>query len=230
MGFSRYTARRLGNAFSNVYIEGAEDARDHLADAPHLILANHSTWWDALVALWVSERVLGIDAYALMNAENLAKYPFFSRVGAFGVDIRDPKDGARGIFHAVRLLDRPGRAVWVFPQGEERSPFEPLVLVAGAAQIARLAKRTRLLPVTLRYVMGPTDKPDLYIAMGPSVAPAESVKDGIAQQTSLLEAGLARIDHVLATRDLGRFIPVIARRPESPWGAWLLARIFPLEG
>ena len=70
--------------------------REAAADAPVLIIANHSSWWDSLLALWLSESELpGSQAYGMMDASNLKRFRFFRWIGCFGVDLSSRRDGAR---------------------------------------------------------------------------------------------------------------------------------------
>lgn len=229
--FAGHARGRLERTFGRVFVSGLDGAKRALAEGPVLVVANHSTWWDALVALVVSTLWLEADAYALMDAKNLRRVPFFARVGAFGVDLDDPADGARSLRHSVKLLDRPGRLVWVFPEGRERSPYAPLEgLAPGAAQIARLAKRARVVPIGLRYVFAEAEAPDLYVVIGePRDAPRDA-EQGVRDQTAAIAAELARADAAIAARDASGFTAVIARR-ESALGRLaerLLAALLPL--
>ncbi|HTN83908.1 MAG TPA: lysophospholipid acyltransferase family protein [Sorangium sp.] len=169
--FAAHARSRIHGAFGAVLARGVEAARALSAEAPLLLVANHSSWWDPLVVLHVSQHLLGADGYAMMNADNLRRLPFFALVGAFGVDLDLPSDGTAAIRYAARLLDRPGRAVWIFAQGQERPSDErPLGFRAGAAQIARVARRARVLPVALRYEFAGEERPRLYLAIGEPVA------------------------------------------------------------
>lgn len=228
--FSRVARGRIEAEFGRVLVAGLETARRDVAEGPIVGVLNHSTWWDALVVLWMSRQLLGIDGYALMDAKNLRRLPFFTRVGAFGVDLEDPRDGARSIRYAVRLLEGPGRAVWVFPEGRERSPFEPLELQPGAAQMARVAKKAKVLPVGLRYVFGEREKPDLYVAFGEAEVAPRDAQEGVRAQTRALEAQLARIHRAVASRDVSGFTAVHAHEPSrvGMLAERLLARLFPL--
>ncbi|WP_437968505.1 lysophospholipid acyltransferase family protein [Sorangium sp. So ce260] len=168
--FAAHARSRIHGTFGAVLARGVEAARALSAEAPLLLVANHSSWWDPLVILHASEHLLGADAYAMMDAENLRRLPFFALVGAFGVDLDLPSDGTAAIRYAARLLDRPGRAVWIFAQGRERPSDErPLGFRAGAAQIARVARRARVLPVALRYEFAGEERPRLYLSIGDPV-------------------------------------------------------------
>ena len=195
--FARHARTRIQRTFGRVLVAGLEETRAVVARAPTILVANHSAWWDALVALYACQLLLTCDGYAMMDAANLRRLPFFRRVGAFGVDLDDPADGARSIRHAARLLDRAGRALWIFPEGRERSPFGALALRPGAAQIARVARRAVVVPVGLRYVFGAAEQPDLWLSFGASLAAERDVTRGVAFQQLGIERELARIDGCL---------------------------------
>jgi 1-acyl-sn-glycerol-3-phosphate acyltransferase len=231
--FARHARSRIRRTFGRVLVSGLAEARLAAGQHPLLLVANHTTWWDALVALYVSELLLRCDGYAMMDAANLRRVPFFRRVGAFGVDMNQPADGARAIRHAARLLSTKGRAVWIFPEGRERSPFAALDLRPGAAQIARVAKRAVVLPVGLRYVFGAAEGPDMWIAIGPALTAERDVARGVDAQRQGIEGELARIDRALADpKDLmilDEFEEVMRKR-SSIFGRFaerLLARMLP---
>lgn len=228
--FARHARARIQRTFGRVLVAGLDQARAVTAGSPVLAVANHTTWWDALVALYSSELLLGCDGYAMMDAANLRRVPFFRRVGAFGVDLDDPADGARAIRHAARLLDRGGRALWIFPEGQERSPFARLSLRPGAAQIARVAKGVVVVPVGLRYVFGASEQPDLWIAIGKPLVAERDVSKSVVLQQEGIERELARIHTALeGPAEPLEFLTVYTRTPRltGQLAERLLARLLP---
>lgn len=195
--FVRDAARRLERSFEGVYVRGAAAARATVAAHPVVCVANHVSWWDALVALVVTERVLGADGYALMDADNLVKLPFFAMVGAIGLERTSAMDGARAMRHAASLLDRPRRLVWVFPQGRERAAaLRPLGFEGGAASIAMLVPAARVIAVALRYEPSATPLPRLFIDIGAAM-PADldddrALSDPSAKKVNKKGRGVAR--------------------------------------
>ncbi len=74
-----------------------------------LYIGNHNSWWDALVPLLINERVLRQRARALMDVEQLQKYPFFRRLGVFSIDRQHPRKALESMEYAAELLNSTGR-------------------------------------------------------------------------------------------------------------------------
>jgi hypothetical protein len=196
--FSGHARDRVRATFGATLVHGLERTRALCAEAPVLLVANHTAWWDPLVALHVAQHLLGVDGYAMMDAKNLRRLPFFGFVGAFGVDLERPADGAAAIKYTARLLDRPGRAVWIFPQGRERPITErPLGFRPGSAEIARVARTARAVPVGLRYEFGAEERPTLYVSLGAALPRERDVTVARGAHELAVEAELARIERAV---------------------------------
>jgi 1-acyl-sn-glycerol-3-phosphate acyltransferase len=216
--FARHAADRLRRTFHDVRVRGLASLRDELGRAPVLVVSNHTAWWDPLVSLVICERLLGADAYALMDAKSLRALPFFGRVGAFGVDLDDPGDGARAIRYAAKRLEGPGSLVWIFPQGQEFAvTARPLVFRPGSAEIARIAKRAVVVPVALRYEHGRAPEPSVWVSIGGPLEPVAGVPSGIDArrdaQARAVTAELDRIDRALVGGADEGFEPVLRKTP-----------------
>jgi len=198
--------RRIRRTFGRVYVQGLEVLARELSRRPVLVVSNHTSWWDPLVVLMLTARVLDADAFALMDAANLRQLPFFRKVGAFGVDRDDPRDGARAVRHAAWLLDRPGRLVWIFPQGRERPvTARPLGFLPGSAAVARLAPGASVVPIALRYELAGEPKPQLFVSCGAPLIEGGSRVSLAAAQERAVGRELDRIDAALAGDDLRAF-------------------------
>lgn len=196
--FAGHARSRIHGAFGAVRVRGLGLARAAAARGPLLIVSNHTSWWDPLVVLHLSEHVLRTDGYALMDAKNLRRLPFFALVGGFGIELDRPSDGAAGMKYAARLLDQPGRLVWVFPQGRERPvSARPLDFRAGSAEIARIARRAEAMPAALRYEFGAEERPHLYVSFGEPLAPTRDVVQGRQEQERAVTRELDRVERAL---------------------------------
>lgn len=169
--FAGHARGRIERTFARVRVHGLERTRELAASAPVLVVSNHTSWWDPLLILHASQHLLGADGYALMDAKNLRRLPFFALVGAFGVDLDEAADRRAVIEYAATLLDRAGRLVWIFPQGRERPVTErPLGFRRGSREIARIAEGAVTVPAAMRYEFAATEKPDLYLSFGEPAA------------------------------------------------------------
>ncbi len=217
--FAGHAQRRIARSFASLRVAGAPEARALAAGAPVLVVSNHTSWWDPLVALVVSRRALGADGHAMMDAKNLRRLPFFGLVGAFGVDLDDPADGARALRYARRLLDRPGRLVWIFAQGRERPITErPLGFRAGSAELARIARQARVVPVGLRYEIGGDERPVAWASIGAPIDASAGTAPSRAAQEAAVEAELDRIEAAIRSADVRAFPALVSGRP-SPLAA-----------
>jgi 1-acyl-sn-glycerol-3-phosphate acyltransferase len=220
---AHHAERRLAKAFERVEVAGLDAVADLTRTRPLLFVANHSAWWDPMMVLVLSQRHLGLDGHALMDAAQLQRFRFFALVGGFGVELDDPRDGARVVRYAASLLDRPGRAVWMFPQGEERPLHEPLAFRGGAAHIARLASNAAVIPLALSYAFGPAARPCAYAAFGAPLDVRLRGARAIEAQQRAVAGQIDRIRAHLSERDAA-FAPLL-RTPASRIHAWASAAL-----
>jgi 1-acyl-sn-glycerol-3-phosphate acyltransferase len=196
--FGRVAERRIHRQFSALRVRGLERARRALEVAPVLVVSNHTSYWDALLVIQLAVRVLGARTFAMMDAKNLRRLPFFALVGAFGVDRTSALDGARSIRYAAKLLRSPGVIVWIFAQGAERPvSARPLGFHGGTTAVARLAAGAHVLPVALRYEYGEEPGATAWISIGePTRADHEAA---VTSELDVIERALAGEDAEFAT-------------------------------
>lgn len=204
----------LRGSFQSVRVCGLERLRTAVQAGPVLVVSNHVSWWDPLVALYLTEVLAPCDSYALMDAANLRRLPFFALIGGFGVDLTSPSDGAASMRYAVKLLKNKSSLVWVFPQGRERPPtVRPLGFRPGSAEIARLAKAVTV-PVALRYEFAERERPYLYAHVGEPIAAERDVTRALETHERRVLEGLEDIEASLVAGDLTRYETVLARPPD----------------
>ncbi len=117
--FHPYTMRLLKRHFHAFHLLGNLPTID--PELPILLIPNHSTWWDGFFVHLLNARLLKRPLYMMMLNEQLAKYRFFSRVGAFGMEPKNSKIILQSLTYSVDLLrQRNGSPpmVCIFPQGE----------------------------------------------------------------------------------------------------------------
>ena len=205
LSFARaYSRRRVAHGLDGLWVSGLEEARRALADRPLLFAANHVAWWDPLLLLVLDEALCG-TGWAMMDHTNLRRLPFMGWVGALPLDRSSHERSRQCLEASVDLLDRPGRALWIFPQGRQRpAHLRPLDLKPGIG-ILHDRNPVDVVTLSLNYVFLERDRPAAVVHFstprtvgavgGPSVM--TTVRD------SLLE-GLAAIDAATVTATDGR--------------------------
>lgn len=163
--FTWVIQRRLRATFGQVSVHGLAHVR--ATHRPMLLVANHTSFWDALMVVWLSERVLQAPGYAWMHRHNLARLPFFRLLGAFGVDGQAPADIKAGLAYVQTCLRAGPCALWIFPQGDERpAARRPLGFAGGSAWMARRNPWAQVIPVALHYGFGALEKPEVRVCFG----------------------------------------------------------------
>ncbi|HAL01326.1 MAG TPA: glycerol acyltransferase [Exiguobacterium sp.] len=128
---------------------------------PGLMLATHSSWWDGMILFHLDQTCFRHDPYVMIDQAGLARFPFFSRLGAFSVDRTSFSDIKTSLQYAKAQLQN-GSSVWMFPQGEERhQEARPMHLASGATQLMRHADTVSL--VAFYYSYGHEQQPDVYV-------------------------------------------------------------------
>ena len=204
-------------------VSGLDEVRRAATAAPLLFLGNHTAWWDALVVFHLFRTELGLDTIALMDAVNLRRAPFFTRIGGFGVERDDPRDVLRALRHAARHLDRPGRAVVVFPQGRERPiTARPLGFQRGAERLAAMSRGgAAIVPFALRYEHGAVERPVAHVALGAPRLDGPGTEEVEREVTRLLDG----IDQALVEGDTAQLPTLWQPSGQEPLATRLLARL-----
>lgn len=204
----QYVEWKLRKAFRGVWLEGALPAGEEGV----LCYANHGSFWDGFLAHLLARRS-GRDGYAVMEEQNLRRYRFLTRIGAFSIRRGDSSSALETLRYARSVLQRPKAAVFLFPQGKiEANAQPPLKFERGAEVLARMAK-LRCVPVALRYAFFEHEHPDVLIHVGEAHAP-----EPLAQMESRLGALVAGLQGIKAVTALHPLL-VGSRSVAERWDA-----------
>lgn len=189
--FRRVARRRIARRLDGLWVAGLDQAREALARGPVIFAANHVAWWDALLLLPLDE-ALGSLGWAVMDARNLKKLPFFGWIGALPLDRSSPERSRQCLEASAALLDRPGRGMWIFPQGRQRpAHLRPLDLKPGL-QTMHTSNPVTIIAVSIDYVFLEKARPAAVVRFSPPVNVASG--SVITAVEAELLAGLAEID------------------------------------
>jgi 1-acyl-sn-glycerol-3-phosphate acyltransferase len=214
--FETYLRSYLRRHFHHVRLSRAD--RPLLGDdEPLIVYLNHPSWWDPLVAFMLARRNLrDREHFAPIDAVALRKYPFFARLGFFGVE--QDSGGMRTFLRGAReVLQRPASALWVTPQGRFTDAYRrPLELKPGLGALVSRLDRGVVLPLALEYTWWEERKPEALARFGVPFRLEREWRRAPAEWSQLLAGRLAETADVLReealSRDPGLFSTVVGGR------------------
>ncbi len=168
----RYLRWRLRRAFHCILKRGNFEQLEDSSLYPLVLFSTHSSWWDGffLEALFDA---YAMEYYVMMEEKNLAKFPYFQKVGVFGVDLESESGKASSLLYASRLL-RGGRdcrrTLLIFPHGrlvlpdEAPPPFQP-----GLEALLKIMRQGHAVPVSLDTWFTKYPLPVASIALGEAI-------------------------------------------------------------
>ncbi|WP_226675102.1 lysophospholipid acyltransferase family protein [Rossellomorea aquimaris] len=192
--FSGYLSYQLKKHFYRVWID---DRRTSVKpDSGHLVLANHSSWWDGLLVFYLNHKVIQEDSYAMMSQKGMEDYPFFRKIGAFSVNPDSPKDLVTSLRFAEKCLQEK-KTVWIFPQGkEEHLEKRPISFMSGPGYLCERNPGITVTTVTFYYTFRHDQRPELFIRVCDEETGQTSSRE---ERTNMLRVHLeTRIDHLKA--------------------------------
>ncbi|MEM6328692.1 MAG: lysophospholipid acyltransferase family protein [Planctomycetota bacterium] len=188
------------------------EGRPAVAEGERLVFyLNHAGWWDPLIAQFVAERFFpGRVVYAPFDAEAIARYPLFERLGFFGVDQASRRGAAEFLRTAGAVLGEPAGSLWMTPEGRFCDPrdaaaeFEP-GLAHLACKLAGDGGRPAVLtPLAIEYPFWEERSPEALVRFGAPVRAAEFGEYTKQQMGALLRGRLTDAQAELARLSIAR--------------------------
>jgi 1-acyl-sn-glycerol-3-phosphate acyltransferase len=161
-------------------------------EGPVVVYSNHPAWWDGATYVLAATTFLPRhESYAPIDAAMMAKYGFFGRIGAYGVDLDSPSGAARFLAASADILSRPDRAIWLAAQGRFSDVRErPVGLKAGIARLPELNPDTLFVPLAIEYGFWEERGGEAFLAFGAPIRGADLMALDRAARRDRLEAAL----------------------------------------
>jgi 1-acyl-sn-glycerol-3-phosphate acyltransferase len=208
--FAAYNSNLIKRRFNSLQIEGLDLLNNRDKNLPLLLYANHSSWWDGLVAFQISRKVK-LDSFLMMEEKQLRKLSLFRKIGAFSVIREKPREAIKSIAYAAEVLrGKPNRTVWIFPQGEILpNDIRPLGFYNGMTKIIEKVGICIVVPVAVRFEFLGEFKPDIFVKISKPDIFNKNVNIISKKTTVLLENKLTETLNVLKmqilTENLGDY-------------------------
>lgn len=204
-GFAAYTDFYLRRNFHAIRL--SKQGRPADPAAPVVIVMNHPSWWDPLIALALAMRFFpDRNHYAPIDAAALQKYAFFSKIGFFGIEPGTARGAGTFLRVGEAILGTEHPALWVTAQGTFADPrVRPVALRGGVAALMARVPGCVALPLAIEYPFWEEKHPEALAYFGAPVVNPDQIAPALEQAQDALA-----VDAL--SRDPGAFDIVAAGR------------------
>jgi len=183
--FSAYAERYVRKNFHAVRVLRPPPP---LSSAPLVVFLNHASWWDPMICLVLRNRFfMQRESFAPIDAEALAKYPFFRKLGFFPVEQHRARGAVEFLRGSTEALARPNAALWLTPQGRFADARErPVLFRSGLAHLAARVRTATFLPLAVEYSFWEEKRPEICVSFGEPFLVTESPAGNVRADASAL--------------------------------------------
>lgn len=167
MLFNPYIKRLLRKNFSHFYLINEPPRIDESEGL--IVTPNHFSWWDGFFIDYVMRYYTKKKIHILMLEEQLKRYWFFRKLGAYSIDLNNPKKMIESIRYTQEIVNNPENFVVYYPQGEIR-PYDerPLRIKPGLKKVLRgVQQKIMVVPAAFKIQHGNEPKPDVFAHFAP---------------------------------------------------------------
>lgn len=165
--FDLYMRWLFHRRFENVWVD--QDYQPG-SDSKTIYYVNHTSWWDGLIPLLLNRKLFRQNARAMMEDKQMREFGLFKRIGAFSVNLENPRSAVRSLRYAVESMKRPNSCLFIYPEGEI-GPFrtEKPHFKKGLGWIVSQCPDVDVVPVGIYINTEKFDKPELFMKVGKAI-------------------------------------------------------------
>jgi len=165
--FDLYVRNLFWRRFKNIAIDQQYQPGK---ESKTIYYLNHTSWWDGLIPFLLNRKLFKQNARALMEDKQMMQHKFFSKIGAFSVNLSEPRAALKSLRYAVDSLKRNNSSLFIYPEGKI-VPFSPKKpeFQKGLGWIAGHTPDSDIVPIGIYIHTARHDKPELNIKIGPAV-------------------------------------------------------------
>ncbi len=133
-----------------------------------IITPNHFSWWDGFFVDYYTGKFLDRKIFLLMLEEQLKRFWFFSKVGAYSINPDNPKSIWETLTYSSNILSNTRNFVVFYPQGRiEPYDKRPPDLKPGLVKLIESIKsKTEIVPLAFKIIYSNNKKPDVIVRAG----------------------------------------------------------------
>lgn len=164
--FYAYIKRLMKKHYSHFYLVNKPPI---ISDKNSLVFVpNHISWWDGFFIGHIERNYYNRKVHIMMLEEQLKKYWFFKKVGAYSISPGNIKSFLETRNYTRELISNNSNSVIIYPQGEiESYEKRPLSLKKGLDKILDYNQNNvSILPVAFKIQYYSEMKPSIIVRFG----------------------------------------------------------------
>ena len=179
--FDLYVRNLFWRRFKNIAIDQQYQPG---MESKTIYYLNHTSWWDGLIPFLLNQKLFKQQARALMEDKQMRQHKFFSKIGAFSVNLNEPRAALKSLRYAVDSMKRPNSSLFIYPEGKivpfssQKPEFQK-----GLGWIAGRVTDADVVPIGIYIQSARYDKPELFLKIG---MPVEFKSKDSAENLNLL--------------------------------------------
>lgn len=212
--FTIYNRNLLKRRFHSLNVIGLEKLAERNREVPTIIYANHSSWWDGLVAFQIIQEI-NSDFYVMMEETQLKNLQLFRKLGAFSVVREKPRSAVESINYSVSLLNEKRDIVLcIFPQGEiQPNDIRPIIFFNGISRIVEKTGDCQVANLVMKYEFLGDYKPDIFVKIDflEKFNSNEKIKTKELTQkfSNLMTQNLDSLNELIINNDFDEFVNLL---------------------
>jgi len=219
--FQRYLRRYFARHFNAVRVmaNGAPPA----LDCPTILYANHPSWWDPILLLYVLGRAYPAQrCFGPIDAVALERYAILRRIGMFGIDAESRAGAAEFLRQSRSILRCGDAALCVTAEGTFVDPrVRPVRIKRGIAHLIASGAALQAVPIAIEYAFWLEKKPEALVRIGTAVSAAGEETEAVqARLEAALEHELDQLAEASIARDASAFEVWIDGRDRGVGGVY----------
>lgn len=183
--FRWYTWLLFKRRFKNVWLKQEYDPDSKSKTIYYL---NHHSWWDGLIPLLLNEYRFHQQARAIMEDEQIKRYPFFQKIGAFSINRNNPRKSIASLRYAVKSFERDHSSLFIYPEGTITPVGSAMDFEGGLAWLSKKLPKVDLVPIAIHMHTIRHNKPELHLHVGRPVKIDKSMSSN--EKSRILEKTL----------------------------------------
>jgi hypothetical protein len=153
----------------------------------------------------------------MMLEEQLRRYRFFRRLGAFGIAQGHPRSVRAALSYSAEVLKDPSHCLCVFPQGSMRRAHDrPLGFKRGLQTIlAMYGGEASVLPVAIACEFRDERRPEAYFLADRACLVSGTTFQGMEWLESVQKSQMDRLDAMIGAGHSGRVLVGASKSADS---------------